>query len=274
VGGVRDFNRVEIKGVSPDAIEQGLSGFEGEVASALRKVRGDKNLDDEMTYALIMNLMALIAVRNPQNRTQWTNFQSDVMKKMLALMVGTEERWKSVTNQMRETGVESVHNVTFEQMRDFIDRDAYDISVNREHHIAIEMEGIDVVLPCLFERSWTFLVASKDAGPFVTSDKPVILTWRHPEEIPPFYRNSPGFGMADTRVVFPVSKEIAIVGEFDTEDQVAFVGKRTVATINSQICFFANSQIYSPSLRFNWISPDGKIKVGPELLSFTKEKGI
>ena len=157
-------------------------------------------------------------------------------------------------------------------MRDFVERDEYQITVNREHHIAIEMEGINVVLPFLFQRGWTLLIASREAGPFVTSDRPVVLTWRHPDQVRPSYRNSPGFGMRDTRVIFPVSKEIVIIGEFDKEDLVAIVGKKTVATINSQICFMANSQIYSPSLRFDWLTPDGEIKVGPELLTFAEGK--
>ena len=38
VGGVRDFNRVQIAGFKPDAIEGMLANFEGQVATALRNV--------------------------------------------------------------------------------------------------------------------------------------------------------------------------------------------------------------------------------------------
>jgi len=38
VAGVRDFNRVELPGFKPDALEGMLSGFESEVAAAIRNI--------------------------------------------------------------------------------------------------------------------------------------------------------------------------------------------------------------------------------------------
>lgn len=38
VGGVRDFNRIELAGFKPDALEGMLANFEGEVATGIRNV--------------------------------------------------------------------------------------------------------------------------------------------------------------------------------------------------------------------------------------------
>ena len=274
VGGVRDFNTVEADGVSPDEIERGLSGFEGQVAEVLRNLSSARTLDDEMTRALLMNLMALIAVRNPQNREQMAEFQSETMKNMLSLSVQSKERWEATIQQMEEDGVDSIGEVSYEKMRDFVERNEYNINVNREYHIGIEMEEIDAVLPYLFGRDWTLLIAGENTGPFLTSDRPVALTWKYPEQVPPMFRESPGFGMQATRLVFPVSKEMAIVGEFESGEVVAMAEPKAVAAVNSQVAFLAVDQVYAPSLQFSWLTPKGEIKKGSDLLAFSKGEHI
>ena len=221
-----------------------------------------------------MNLMALIAVRNPQNRKQMAEFQSETMKGMLAQIVNSEERWEATVQQVEEEGECSVRKVSYEQMKDFVERNEYSISVSRAYHIGIEMAGIDAVLPYLFGRDWTLLIAGENAGPFLTSDRPVALTWKHPELVPPMFRESPGFGMQATRLVFPVSKEMAIAGEFESGEAVAVAGPRAVATVNSQVAFLAVDQVYAPSLHFPWLTPKGEIKEGADLLSFSKGEHI
>ena len=271
MGGIRDFNRIEVDGLPPDALEKNLSGFEGQVAKALNDLQTTRSLDDKITFAVIMNLIALVAVRNPQTRHQWSDFQSEVHKKMLGLTLATEERWKSTARRMKEDGIDIDENVTFAQMREFYERDEYNIVTNREHHITIELEGINTVLPFLFNRNWTLLIASDDAGPFVTSDRPVALTWKHPENVPPIFRESPGFGMQDTRIVFPVGQDMTLIGEFNNYDNcTAFVERKTVAVVNSQIILFAISQVYAPHLNFNWLDSQGELKDGRALLSYVR----
>src|SRR4051812_34396398 len=58
VGGIRDFNRVDIVGVDQNVIESSLAEFEGNAASALRNINegGSFSGDDR---DLILNLIAL-----------------------------------------------------------------------------------------------------------------------------------------------------------------------------------------------------------------------
>jgi len=73
----------------------------------------------------------------------------------------------------------------------------------------------NVVLKALMARKWEMhAIASEDVGCFVTTDRPVVLTWNNPEKIPPMYRESPGFGMPNTEVLFPITKNLIVIGSF------------------------------------------------------------
>jgi hypothetical protein len=174
VGGIRDFNRIDIAGKNPNIIEQSLASFEGRIASALQNLERDLSFDGS-TKDLILFLIALIAVRSPEMR---------------------------------------------EHLKKFHQKKAYTIKVSKEYHIYMEFAQIEALLPYLAGRNWLIILATNDSGPFITTDNPVNLTWKNPEKIQPFYRNSPGYGMKDTQVYFPVSKNLALVGEFDGRNGV------------------------------------------------------
>src|SRR4051812_21292355 len=90
----KDFNRVDIDGVEPDALEKGYAKFESEVAPALTRIINLGTFTVEEDRALILNFIALLYVRNPQKRDSINDFQEDVLKKTLELTYATEERWE------------------------------------------------------------------------------------------------------------------------------------------------------------------------------------
>ena len=68
VGAKREFNRIDADGQDPDALERALGEFEGRAISVIRGIQasGDLPTDDEFSY--VLNLMALLVVRNPRSR--------------------------------------------------------------------------------------------------------------------------------------------------------------------------------------------------------------
>ncbi len=267
IRGVRDFNRIDTDEMSPDSLENSLSSFEGQVATALKELEKERSFENGSTYSVIMNLIALIAIRNPQMRKQWSDFESRTAKQMMSLITAKKERWESILRRAKEDGFDIGENVSYVQMKDFVERDEFDIVVPTEYHIDIEFKGIDAILPFLFERCWTLALASDETGPFVTCDMPVSLTWKHPEKLPPFYKNRPGFGMKDTEVVFPVSQNMSLIGDFETENQMIDANKELVSFINSRIISFAVCQVYVPNLSFNFIDPKGKQRGGCDIFN-------
>jgi hypothetical protein len=268
IGGVRDFNKIEIEGLARDSIENSLSSFEGQVATELRQLEDAKNLNNETTYGVIMNLIALLAVRHPTVRNGITGFHADVSNRMMAIILSSKDRWEGTLEKMKADGVDVGENTSYEKMKEFFERGEYDIVVPNETHIELEFKGIDAILPFLFKRSWTLVLANNDTGPFVTCDRPVSLTWQDPDKLPPMMRYSPGFGMAKTEIVFPVSKNMALIGAFEIEDEVIKPQKEFIASINRRIMAFAVSQVYAPNLSFRCLDKNNTVQNGDNVLDW------
>jgi hypothetical protein len=277
VGGERDFNRIEVEDVAPDSLEKKLSSFEGMAADALRVISREKSLADKKTYDVLMNLIALMAIRNPQVREVWSDAMDQVSKKLSRIMLSTKERWEDTLRRMKADGIAVDQNISYEKMKDFVDRGEYTVKTPTETHILNELQAIDAVLPFLANRDWSLIITSDGTAPFVTCDRPVSLRWKHPERLPAPFRQSPGFGMKDTIVLFPVSSDIVMVGEFEETDRVfnantLYTGnKELVAHINSQIILFAVRWVYASDPSFSFIDySTGELKPGSGLFNCLK----
>ncbi len=264
VGGVRDFNRVEIEGVDPNYLESELSKFEGQAATALKKLRETLDFSGEIKD-ILLNLIALIAVRSPERREHMRKFQAQIAERVMGMTLDSKERWESQTSKLENDG-DLTNRVSFEDAKEFFDSKKYTINVAREHHIRMEMEQIDAILPCLFNRKWLLVVANDESGPFITTDRPMNLSWKEPDKIPPFYRASPGFGLTGTEVYFPISQELALIGEFDGEDKTIEANQGLVAVLNSKMLFNLDCQIYAPKFDFKFFGKNNDILSGKELL--------
>jgi hypothetical protein len=267
IGGVRDFNRINVEGLAPDSLENNLSSFEGQVATALRDIGKYKNLDNKTTYAVMMKLIALISVRHPQVRSNWADTEAQIAKLAMGITLATKERYESTLRKIKKDGEEINEDISYEKVKEFFDRGEYDIIVPNESHIDLEFKGVDSVLPFLFNRGWTLVLASQGTGPFVTCDRPVSLTWQYPKKLSPSMKHHPGFGMKETEVLFPITQDMAIIGTFETEHKIISANKPLVASINSKIMAFAISQIYAPDLSFVFLGKNCKLKDGHSILN-------
>lgn len=266
VGGIRDFNRIEIEGLPADTLEMDLSHFEGMVATSLRNVEKNKLFAGE-DKENILNLIALLAIRSPEMRENWRQFNEKVCKRVMSLSLATKERWDSQTAQMKEKGYSDEPEVSYEQIKAFHDNDEYTVELKKEAHIQMELTGIEAILPTLFNRKWVLILATDETGPFITTDNPVILTWNNPESIPPLYRRSPGHGMRDTEILFPLSRNMILLGAFDGNEGVLEGNNELVATLNSKMLSFTYKQIYAPKMNFNFYNKANEIIDGTKLLS-------
>ncbi len=222
VGGVRDFNRIEIKGIDPNFLEHELSKTENQVATELKNLRKTLNFSGE-TKELILSFMALIACRSPKRR-----------------------------EDMRQT-----------------DFKKYNIEIPRENYILAEMFLIEAILPCLFDRRWLLVIADKKSGPFITTDNPVNLLWKDSEKISPFHRGSPGFGLKETQVYFPISPELALIGEFDGYETNMKATEDLVAMFNRIMLCNCHTQIYAPKFDFKFLDRENNILSSKDLLKYS-----
>jgi hypothetical protein len=272
VGARRDFLKVDIEGLPPDAHESEMSAFEGDLARTLRAV-GEKRSINAEELEIILNFLGLLAIRNPAFRENFTGFMDDVLSKMMRLSLATKERWEGQVAQMKEKGVD-LPDIPYEEMKRFVEDKQYELTLKTDFHIHYEFVGLDAILPHLFNRTWLLVEATDESGPFITSDHPVSLRWKHPEKIPPFYRNSPGFGMRDTQILFPLSKNLALIGEYEDVEWEGDIVSATapsglVESINSMLIGTSREQIYAPSFNFKFAGRDGTAS-GNMLLAYLK----
>lgn len=273
VGGVRDFDRIDFEGIDPDIINQQLSDFESLAASSLRKI--DKDLAFEgKDKENILNLIALLSIRSPQRREHWRNFQENLIKRMLEKMLYSKEIWEKYSDKTDEGEGNTLREITYEQAKKFYKLGNLKVLLSTAHHIEMEMIGLDAILPLLANRKWILVQTSDESGPFITSDRPVFLVWKDIEKIPAFWRNSPGHGMKNTQIQFPISQNLALLGEFEGSDGIIQADKNFVSILNSKMLLSVHERIFSPKIQFNFIdfmSNDGSILNGSQLISYVKK---
>lgn len=265
VGGIRDFNRIEMNGIALDSLEKNLAKFENEAASALRQIEKDLRFEGK-TKDLILNLIALLAFRSPERREHWRKFEEEIAKITMNLLLENKERWDAQIRKIKESGKKVNDNVTYEDMKRFHENKEYKIEVPQEQHIINEFKLIDDILPYIYNRNWILVRSNEDSGPFITSDNPVNLMWKRPENIPLIYRNSPGYGAKDAFLYFPISKNLALIGEFDGPKGIIDGTKEFVAILNTNLLIFVYKQLYAPKINFFFIGEKGDILSGKQII--------
>jgi Protein of unknown function (DUF4238) len=99
------------------------------------------------------------------------------------------------------------------------------------------------------KKTRQMLVAADDTGGFVTTDDPVCLRWSDGQ---PHGGMSPGFALAGTEVIFPLSTNIALRGTFEGEENVVKSDMATVAQLNSLIISNAENKVYAHDHAFKF----------------------
>ena len=267
VAAERDFNRVEVEGTSPDALEASFSGFEGEAAAALERISERRSFRDPADRLPIVNLLGLMALRNPRRRETFNDFQARVAKMIMQLALATPERWAAQVAGAKASGfMKPDADADYERMKAFFEGGKYKIETVREWHIALELSTFDKLLPFLFQRKWTLLKADPDSGGFITSDHPVCLMWSEPHQPGGFH--GPGFGLANTEVLFPLTSELALLGSFEGADAEMDANIFVVAECNATIIGYAERQFYAAHESFAYLRRGSDpCALGKELLT-------
>jgi hypothetical protein len=257
IGTVRDFNRINAKDYPPDALETSLSAFETEAAKVVRNICEKKELPIAEEWLCIANLIALLSVRNPRVREGHADFVKQIAEQITALTLATKERWESSVKEMKEAGFGAdLPDVSYEEMLKFHEEKRYDIKVGNGLFIPAEFGALETVINTLLARKWTLLVAGDLAGHFVCSDHPVRLRWSDPASDKFF---PPGHALAGTEVIFPLSKELVLIGTFEGSQGEIIADRRAIAMINTVIIEGSGRQIFSPSNDFEFYSTDGMV---------------
>ncbi len=265
VAGERDFNRVERAGVDPNILETVLGHFESDAATALRNIEAADTFQNRDDRTLVLNLIALIAARNPKFRSNISGFVERLAGGLVRAVLHSEERWNSLRKSM---GI-AQSRVSYAELRSFIDSNNYSIRAQQNFLIGLEQEGVDVILGLLVRRNWR-LVRS-DHGHFVTSDHPVCLI--NTIDRGSSLLSSPGYGTSETVVIFPLNKHQLLMGTLEPLSDYRKADFDQIPHFNSLVLSKARRQVYATNDTFLWAHTDGRIRQGRELLDVLCQHG-
>lgn len=251
----RDFNRVDICGHLPDALESSLAKFESQADSALHKIADTQSLDDFDSWVTILNLVALFAVRNPRMREMMRDSQERLANIIMDVTLAKKERWELQLKRAIASGdIELDSGVSYEDVKEFHNRGEYTIEVPTMRHIRTEFHVYEPVLRTMVDRKWQLCIAAPDSGGYVTTDHPVCLI--HSDGEPQSLVRPLGYGLKGTTVVFPVTRELLAIGTFEGDGGVQTLTRNQVAYFNTIVMNFADRQVYAPNGRF-YFAPNG-----------------
>lgn len=270
VCGECDFMRVEIEGHTPDKIEKEMSRFETRCIEAIRRVAETSKFEGEDAN-LTLNLMALLAVRSPEKRENMRDFHERVAKRVMDLTLETKERWESQTAQMRAKGISVNEDLTYEDMKTFHESEQYKVTVRREYQMGTEFQLMPTVLGELGKRLWTVYTADGTYGEFITTNRPVTLSFIEPDKVPPLFRHSPGFALKGTEVHFPLTRHAMLVGRWDRGGHSEVAQQSFIAAVNTHIAWHCYGKVFSRQREFLYVDPRGKIFWDGNLLERVKE---
>lgn len=236
----RDFYRVDIDGVEVDSVEKALAEFEAQAAKVLGKISEERRLPDGEGFELLINFVALQAVRVPYHRKWYEEQEAHFAKRQAQITLSHPQLFNRLLDQMRRQGQE-VAGFTREEMLEFLqDESLYTIEVPREASIQHMEEMIKGLIPVLAQRTWSLAVAKAEHHDFICSDRPVILAPTEPDP-PPFL----GFGMPKTEVIVPLNRQMALVGQYGGESQVFGADPMVIGLFNQRTLHFAERFVYS-----------------------------
>jgi hypothetical protein len=242
VGAERDFNRIEVDRYDPDVLERALGEFEDRAISVIRDIqtRGELPADEEFVY--VINLMALLVVRNPRFREIREKEIDRWVRGKMHSLVSDKRRWEHEVAQAKAAGfVPQDNQVSFETMRQFIHDGRYAVTVSTSENLSQEFGGFDHTLQILGTRYWSLVTAAADAPDFITCDHPVASIFKDPNR-----RGLCGYGQPDTEVSFPLNSRQALLGVYEDPPAVNIEATaKQVASLNSRTVAHAYRQVYS-----------------------------
>lgn len=254
VAAQRDFNRVDVEGHSPDAIERALAPFEGEAVAAIRRVIETQAFPTDSDWNLILNLLGLIAVRNPKLRGSFNHSRDQVLRRIGDLLVSDKKIWDHHVKKACETGEDIGESVSFDDVRRFVEEGKYRIEFHPEGNLRVEFNAFDKLLPLLGKRIWSVLVAPPEGPEFICSDHPVTLVRKGGRSGPV------GFGLKETEVFFPLGRRVGFYGVFEAPLKPVVTCKADrVATMNRRVAWNSERHVYSAQKNF-FVWHEGQVR--------------
>lgn len=199
-----------------------------------------RTFPDATEFNVILNLVGLMAVRNPRIRDMFNEAREQTMHMIGEVLVSDRRIFESHMRRAAEAGYISDMNVSFEDLKKFVEERQYTIEFHPQGNSRIEFEAFDKLLPILGQRTWSLFLTPPEGPEFICSDHPVTLIWKNGRVGPV------GFGLRETEVFVPLGREVGLYGTFeDPLPPVVNLRAEAVAAMNTRSAASAERYVFS-----------------------------
>lgn len=248
----RDFNRVDSDMLPLDALETALSKFEDLVGNALTEIQRAPESISWSNWNIILNFMALLAVRNPIIREHVNKRATEHWVRAIEDATDTPEKFAAVFAKAQAAGdIDERLTPNFVKHREFLTAGRFTVEFPHGTFVPAEFDAVDDVLRQLGMRRWRVLRAPADSGGFVTTDRPVTLARR--DGIHPSNENPVDFRAENTLVFFPLSPDLLALGHFggaNPRPRLTNISRELVARANFTTIRVCRQWVLAPDANF------------------------
>lgn len=238
----KDLFTVEHPELEPDAIERAFGEAEGKIAPALRRLISGSS--DPRDLAIVLNLVALLAVRVPSVRRVLSGAVEEIASRLTDMTLS--ERGRAAYEEfVRSSGSEPGQAVTFDQLRAAWAKGGFRPVADPTF---ITMQTVEIAAE-LYEwlalRQWAVIEADQwNSGTLIGCDRPVCLYWT---KKPPGFIRPPGFSAPSTEVLLALDRRHLLVGYWGEHRLGERMGRTAVANANAWAIIMADRHLFSPS---------------------------
>lgn len=260
----KDFYLIEVDDEGgPVAIEKLLSLAEASGAEAIRFIIDNETVPEGDLSRKLAEFLAIMTIRVPGILDKINEFVGEVCRSLMYLETASQERWGSLVAELKQEG-KLMDNSTWEEMRDFVRSNDYDISMSQNFKMTCLLNMLEPAVFLMTKRKWT-LLRSPEAGPeFISSDRPLSVHWTDSTGKGPF---PPGLGVPGTSVFFPLNKRLALWGRFEGAGPPRDLDGDEVGVFNGFTGLFAQRFLYSTKPDFAVTLGVGKLGGKKELMA-------
>lgn len=260
---VRDFYRVEVDGLDPNEVEGLLKTVEDEASRIIKTTNGTRELPEGEDLGLLIDFMALMAVRSPGYAEILKGLWTWAYEGLTEYLLSSEDSWRNAVfaAKARRTDLrieldENSIKESYAASKKMYEEKAYSLKWRTGSHLGYMMSSWEKIADLLEQRKWLLVVSNKEIGEFICTDRPVALMFTDDKVRRGM---SPGFGLPNTRVFFPLNRRMVLIGRYDfARNGTESATTELVAIANSVQLNYRRKFVYSSRKDFVLLDHTGK----------------
>ncbi|RPE10552.1 DUF4238 domain-containing protein [Paenibacillus polymyxa] len=259
VGYEKKLYNVNLPNTQPDVMEDIFKVIEDAAAPIIKKICKNHRIpENDEDYNWLINYIALLSQRTPARMNHSIMPLEEISHLYAQMIVASPEHYESIKQSMKNAGEEVNENVSYEELKEFVSGNKYNISFDNNTRVKLLLDAVDAILHPLGARNWTVAYSSPEVGDFICSDNPVSLHWTIQKDRGIW--SSPGHGLLNTEVSVPLSSRITLLGRFEEMPPFYNVSsKENLAILNSYTGLHSDRFVFSKQNDFLWYKQDNTV---------------